>query len=610
MCGIAGFFTPRPTEHSLAILERMGERIAHRGPDDRHQWFDYEQGIFLHFRRLAIIDLSREGRQPRISSDRRWVICFNGEIYNAEELREQLRTNGAHFLGRADSEVLTEAIATWGFENTLMKLDGMFAIAAWNTDERALYLARDRAGEKPLYYGWGGSAFLFGSELKALRAHPDFDVTLDPEAIDAFHELSYIPAPLSIYRAVRKLVAGHWVRLATPTVPASLPEPTCYWSAERIFEEARHGRPAVGRADRDGELETRLRRAIRVRTDADVPIGAFLSGGIDSSLIVSLMQAQSTQSIRTFTLGFENHAVDESRFARPIAEYLQTEHTEVILTEAETAEALEKLPSIYDEPFADPSQLPTYFISRVARESVKVAIVGDGADELFGGYPRYRWLKAIENFRRISPAAIRHALAGALGSTRSARVCRLAEVLRAETDSQIYRALLRSPSAPAGASYRSPRSLNASGATLAEKMMWHDFVGFLGDGVLTKLDRASMSVGLETRCPFLDSDLIQFAWGCPQEDKWQRDRSKPILRRLLARQLPVSLFERPKRGFVFPLADWLRGPLRPRVEHCIARASSAESRRLWIEHAMQKRDHSLLIWKTVIWQSWLENGPG
>ncbi len=633
MCGICGFLVRGEAFAAEALeptVSRMADALRHRGPDAAGTWIDGEAGVALGHRRLAIVDLTRDGAQPMVSSCGRHVLAFNGEIYNFRELRAELEAEGIRFRGRSDTEVLLEAIARWGTAEALRRANGMLAFAAWDRRERVLTLARDRIGKKPLYWGRVGDAIFFGSELKALRAHPHFRAEIDRDALAHLVQYSYIPAPASIFRGVHKLEPGTWLEI--PAKPhASLRAPVAFWSAREAAERGQADRFAGDANEAEAALHDLLIDAVERRMVSDVPLGALLSGGIDSSTVVALMQARSATPVRTFAIGFHEEAFDEAAHARAVAAHLGTEHTELTLTPREALDVIPLLPVLYDEPFADTSQIPTYLVSRMAREHVTVALSGDGGDELFAGYRRYfrclerwRWLARFPEGLRAGAARL---LAGAAAAGRAAgapvavgSLGRVAEQIAARDLEDLFvRASARCPDprrfVPGSESPDGLLGEPARWARLAEpleRMMYLDLAGNLPEDILTKVDRASMGVSLEVRCPILDYRVVELAWRLPPDLKARGGVGKWLLRRVLERYVPRDLFERPKMGFGVPLAAWLRGPLRDWAEALLDAQRlrdggylDAESvRRVWSEHLAGWRDHRLLLWNLLSFEAW------
>src|SRR5438876_4884426 len=585
MCGITGFW--RQSAESLDVLSQWGAAVngalRHRGPDDAGLWTDHAAGIVLASRRLAILDLSPAGHQPMISHCGRYVIDYNGEVYNFLEIRRDLEREGQHFAGSSDTEVLVEACAAWGVERALSRLNGMFGFALWDTRDHTLTLVRHRLGVKPLYYGSSHNTFLFGSELKAFHSFPHFTGTLDRSSFALFLRLGYIPAPYSIYEGISKLPPGHLLRVSAPCERVS---PRPYWSARTVVERGIQDPFRGDMHEAVERTELLLRDSIRLRMLADVPVGAFLSGGIDSSLIVALMQAQAPSGVKTFTIGFEEDSHDEAEYASRVANHLGTEHTELYLSAAEARDTIPLMACIYDEPFADPSQIPTFLVSKLARSRITVSLSGDGGDELFGGYEEYllgqrRW----NLLRRLLPARtlIRECLKGmnAVTDGHFQNLERLFDVTTPEALHHYHASRWRRPeelmpgTIEHRAGFAAPHSWSVTMSDI-DRMMYMDLVGYLPEDVLTKLDRASMATSLEARVPLLDYRIVELAWRLPLDFKIQRGQGKRILRSLLARYVPQQFFDRPKMGFNLPLPQWLRGPLRPWAEELLSPAKLRE----------------------------------
>jgi asparagine synthase (glutamine-hydrolysing) len=645
MCGIAGFLDPRGSSDraSLAALALgMARAIVHRGPDDEGAWADADAGIALSHRRLSIVDLSPEGHQPMTSASGRYAIVYNGEIYNFAAIRAELDTAGppAHWRGHSDTEVMLAAFERFGIDGALQRFNGMFAFALWDRQARTLHLARDRMGEKPLYYGDVAGRFAFGSELKALRALPGFDRPVDREALALYLRFGYVPAPRSIHAGIAKLEPG---TRAEVRVRAGRVETTTrrYWDLDQV---ARAGLAAPFRGDANearAELARRLGHSVGLRMVADVPVGAFLSGGVDSSLVVATMQQLSSRPVRTFTIGFDDPAYDEAPFAREVARHLGTDHTEVYVTGREALAVVPMLPVMYDEPFADASQVPTFLVSRIARAAVTVSLSGDAGDELFAGYERYvrsaQLARLPAALRRVGGALLRAAAparAGVLAEVAqkalprrlrfahaAEKLAKLAPVLAAGDARALYEGLVtqwRGEDVPAIAHADVAASgllsqIGDPAMDYASWMMLADMHTYLPDDILAKVDRAAMAVSLETRVPLLDHDLVAWAWSLPLDMKLREGRGKFLLRALLDERVPRALIDRPKRGFAVPLAAWLRGPLRDWAEHLLEPGRLAAQgfldvarvRARWQEHLAGTRDARDELWTVLAFQAWL-----
>ena len=648
MCGITGFLTSSTeAEFEMKLLAaRMADRLVHRGPDDSGVWVDCKAGVALGHRRLSILDLSPDGHQPMHSESGRYVIVFNGEVYNFEELRSTLGSMGHGFRGHSDTEVMLAAMEEWGFDEALAHFNGMFAFAVWDRQERELHLVRDRLGEKPLYCGWMGQTFLFGSELKALAAHPEFKDEVDRDALALYLRYNCIPAPYSIYRGIKKLPPATKLTVSVSNLHC-MHWPSSYWSAEqamrRGLEEPFEGteKEAITR------LDALLRDAIKMRMVADVPLGAFLSGGVDSSTIVALMQQQSRRPVKTFSIGFPDEAYDEAKYAAAVARHLGTEHTEFYVSAEEAMKVIPHLPKFYDEPFADSSQIPTYLVSALARRYVTVSLSGDGGDELFGGYKRYFLWGRVWNVVRWLPAFVRETAAWSLGRVRPERwnrildfalhrflsardlaspgekVEKLAQILSAQDSFSRYQVILSdwesSNSAVRGGVAPSwllrQRCVGSEFPDFCVQMMFLDAVTYLPDDILVKLDRASMAVSLEGRVPYLDHRVVEFAARLPLSMKLRNGGGKWILRQVLYQYVPRELIDRPKKGFSLPIERWLRGSLREWAENLLGESRLRQDgyfhpkivRRIWEDHVSGHRDFRHHVWALLMFQAWLDH---
>ncbi|MBU9144220.1 asparagine synthase (glutamine-hydrolyzing) [Burkholderia multivorans] len=650
MCGIDGFLNSVAFDEETArgTLARMTASLAHRGPDAQGLWVDPAAGIALGHRRLAIVDLSVHGRQPMASACGRYVMVFNGEIYNHRELRAQLERVGRApaWRGHSDTEVLLAAFAAWGVDATLRRATGMFALALWNRESRVLTLARDRIGEKPLYYGRIGDALVFASELKALRAYPGFDGEIDRDALCLYLRHSAVPAPHTIYRGIRKLPPGSWIQFEHAQ---DTPRIRTYWALEHAIDAGHHEPFAGTAAEAVDRLDSVLRQAVARQMEADVPLGAFLSGGVDSSTIVALMQAQSAAPVDTFTIGFHEAGYDEAGYAKAVARHLGTRHTELYVTADHALDVVPKLPAIYDEPFSDASQIPTFLVAELTRRHVKVSLSGDGGDELFGGYTRYFLTPRLWRKLHRVPAAVRTRIAGALHALRpdhadqlaavaqgawgagelresptriGDRLHKLGHVMTADSRIGLYRLLMSSvhhPERIALAGHEPPTPLDTVSAwpahlSFAEQAMAIDTLTYLPTDILTKVDRAAMAVSLETRMPFLDHHVVEFAWRLPASLRLPEGQSKALLRRLLDRYVPTELIDRPKQGFCAPIDHWLRGALRDWADALLQPSrlrdegffDVAAVERLWRQHQTGRMNWQHQLWTVLMFQAWLD----
>ncbi len=648
MCGIAGFLTLHPmgAERMASELRNMAHAIAHRGPDAEGIWHDAAAGAALGHRRLSIIDLSPLGSQPMHSASGRFVIVFNGEIYNYRDLRRDLQILGSTFRGASDTEVLLAGIEQWGLEETIRLCRGMFAFALWDTRDRVLYLARDRFGEKPLYYGESGGVFLFGSELKALRAHSACHADINRDALTLLLRHYYIPAPHTIYRGIFKLAPGCIARIRVTGKAFELREQR-YWMPQALAAKGEHSSEHMSDAAAVDLIEEVLADAVRLQMVADVPVGAFLSGGIDSSLIVALMQKASSRPVRTFSIGQWDADFDEAPFARRVAQHLGTQHTELTVTPGDALAVIPKLPDIYDEPFADSSQIPTYLVSRLARQDVTVSLSGDGGDELFGGYPQYPF--NLEYWSRVQrvPALVRATFHQVLSRmplqwielmTHPARwvargqrnladrIKERSAVVFAGSFAEHYRAQIsfwqwpgevvmgaREPDTVVSRRHEWPTDTHE----LAQ-MMYVDTCQYLPDDILVKVDRAAMATSLETRVPLLDPRVAAAVWSIPLETHNRGGTPKWVLQEVLARHVPRELFDRPKRGFCIPIGRWLRGELRDWAGDLLdgarlRRQGILEPRvvqRRWQQHRDGIADWSVQLWTVLMFQAWYERWQG
>lgn len=631
-------------ESISVAIDGMTETLGHRGPDDSGTWQDAKSGIALGHRRLSIIDLTAAGAQPMVSRAGRYILTYNGEIYNATHISRELAATGERFLGHSDTEVMLAAIERWGLDATLPKLNGMFAFALWDRQERSLRLVRDRLGEKPLYYGWAGNTLLFGSEIRALRAYPGFRSEIDRDVLTMYFRYSCVPTPHCIYKRIYKLPPGTVLTISSRTRGSQSPVP--YWSALVAAEEGLGNLICGSPTDLADQLEHLLSDAVALRMRADVDLGAFLSGGIDSSTVIALMQNRASRAVQTFTIGFDDPNYDESSHAGAIARHLGTDHTSLIVTPRDAMDVIPRLPTLYDEPFADSSQIPTVLVNELARRSVKVVLSGDGGDELFAGYNRHSWCVPI--WQRIArvPPKVRRATAPILGTlppglwdalfrridpllpdrlrVRNAgiKVQKIARVLPSQDIDDMYLRLTSSWQRPA-ALVLNGRELEPSISERLdwrrtdhpiERMMLLDLVTYLPDDILVKLDRASMAVGLEARVPLLDHRIVEFACRVPLEFKLRDGEAKWLLRQVLYRHVPRQLVDRPKAGFALPVGRWLRGPLRDWAEVLLEPARVRNEgylrpkvvRDIWNSHLAGRRDHGEQLWSVLMFQAWLE----
>jgi len=646
MCGITGFLyrSKRPGKAELSQnAETMANRLRHRGPDAGGVWAEAETGIALGHRRLSIIDLSEAGAQPMRSASGRYVIVYNGEIYNWSEPRDRLAEEGYPFAGHSDTEVLLAAIERWGLQKTLESIHGMFAIAVWDRETRELTLVRDRVGKKPLYYGWCGDAFMFASELKALRVHPEFDAGIDRDALGHFIQYGWISEPLSIYRNIRKLQPGGYITIKADSSPWSVPTRR-YWAANRVMEASRAQLFSGSFEQACDELDELLTESVKERMVADVDLGALLSGGIDSSTVVGMMQKHSDRPVKTFSIGFDEKKFNEAEYASAIAKYLGTDHEELYVTPADCLDVIGNLPGIYDEPFGDISQVPTFLVAQMASRQVKVVLTGDGGDETFAGYKHYpegleqwRWLSRLPGSLREGGADTLSALGelswkllkpadpyaakkvsgwrkagGKLArQTRGWRAANPQAVL-ANHFARIHRPESLVIGAQPGLSNMVDENLWAKGVDPLSAMRHFDYTGYMVGDILVKVDRATMAVGLEARCPILDNRIAEFAWTLPNEFLLGKEGGKRVLRNVLERYVPREFTDRPKRGFGVPIDDWLRGKLRDWAEDLISERRLREHgyldpvavRKIWEQHLCRWRNHSNILWPILMFQAW------
>lgn len=646
MCGIAGMFASSGfrSEQLTEIGNMMGQQLHYRGPDDCGVWHDAASGIMLAHRRLSIVDLSPAGHQPMESVCGRYVLVFNGEVYNHLVLRAELQAIGSApvWRGHSDTETLLAGLSVWGLTATLERAVGMFAIALWDRAEHRLTLARDRMGEKPLFYGWVRGSFVFGSELKALRALPGFDNPVSRTALGMYLERRFVPAPYSIYEDVFKLEPGRVLSIDTAGLADRSLQISQYW---RFTDAVRQGlaTPLQNEFDAVAALDAALREAVALQKVADVPLGAFLSGGVDSSMVVALMQAQSMQPVKTFTVGFDVAEFDESLHAQAVARHLGTEHHALRVTADDVLAVIPLLPAIYDEPFADSSQIPTHLVCKAARQHVAVALSGDAGDELFGGYNHYFSGQGVWKHLGWIPPAVRRQLGSsiqkvpvtvwdALGSVLPGardvvrfgdKAHKLAYRLKTVQSLDDLHGVLMTDWPQVADTVRGSANLTgmldvasvvAGVAEPEHRMMLRDTLSYLPDDILTKVDRAGMSVSLETRIPFLDHRVVELAWSLPLHMKMRNGQGKWALREVLYKYVPRSLIERPKAGFSFPLAQWLRGPLRDWAEGLLDETrlrqdgyfNPAPIRALWNQHLSARHDWSVRLWSVLMFQAWLD----
>lgn len=643
MCGIAGFYSfgARKREEERRSCKAMTEAIAHRGPDDSDVWQDPDAALALGHRRLSIIDLSSGGHQPMASHTGRFVIVFNGEIYNYRSLQADLEAAGHIFKSRSDTEVMLGAFEQWGVNQTLQKLEGMFAFALWDRQERKLHLVRDRFGKKPLYVGWGKESLLFASELKAFHAHPDFEPEISRDVLALYMRYGYVCAPHCIFEGVWQLLPGARMTLDMDSLQCQKilqDQMEVYWYLPSIVEEAKAHPNVKSERECIEEFEEMFREATHQRMISDVPLGAFLSGGIDSSAVVAMMQSGSDRPVQTFSIGFEEAGYNEAVYAKKIARHLGTQHHEFYVTAQDALNVIPKLPDIYDEPFADPSQIPTYLISKLAREEVSVALTGDGGDEILGGYQRHTHIPAVWKKIGWVPYPLRRGI-GALARAVPVgvydflyagypqfgrRMHRLAHLIGLKGPEDVYAYLVgawpnpedvvlggKVPSIPLSEPAWQPQGLS-----FAEKMMYGDALSYRPNDLMVKSDRASMAVALELRAPLMDHKLCEYAWRLPQDMKVRGMSGKWLLRQVLKRYVPEELFERPKMGFGIPVSAWLRGPLKDWGAALLDKKKLEEQGYLnadlvwdaWEKHqkGVTADANSMHLWSALMFQAWYE----
>ena len=657
MCGIVGFInTDYKLDLNLKNINKMTQALKHRGPDNYNIWSNKDSNIYLGHTRLSILDLSSNGSQPMISKNKKIIITFNGEIYNHLELRKKINLFSSNFIewkGTSDTETLVNSISVFGIEKTLKLIKGMFAFAAYDLDKKLVYLARDRSGEKPLYYGFIENSFVFGSELKSIRSNSNFNNNIDIKSLSSFFLFSYVPSPNSIYQNLFKLEPGHYLKIDVSNIKTITPlinklkiVKVKWIDEENLKIQNYHS------TNQTNEFHKILINSVKKQMITDVPIGAFLSGGIDSSLIVCLMQNLSSDPINTFTIGFNDKNFDESKYARKIANHLGTNHNELILSHNDLINQATRMHEVYDEPFADSSQIPTFILSKFARSKVKVSLSGDGGDELFGGYNRYIWSQRIWNWLVLLPLPLRYTLSKFLllfsdnfiqhlqnplnkYFLKNLKVNNLSEKIKKlhskinssknfkdfyitlVTEWSNLNELLVDYEYDILDNYQKRNLPNIFNNNTINMMYW-DYKTYLPDDILCKLDRAAMSNGLETRVPFLDNEVINYAFSLPLNYKIKENKSKWILREILKKYLPNQLIDRPKMGFSIPLADWLRGPLKEWANESLSNDIFKNEelfnfdyiKKIWDNHLNNRENNHNKIWQLIIFASWYQNNKG
>ena len=642
MCGLAGYLggnSFESTEASKELLSLMSKNIIHRGPDSSGIWLDEESRLGLAHQRLSVLDLTKAGHQPMISRNNRYVIAYNGEIYNHLLLRKELKNSRqiSSWKGSSDTETLLSCIQEWGLKETLSRIEGMFSFALWDRKNRELTLTRDRIGEKPLYYGWQNSTFLFASELKALKVHPSFEGKLDKSSIDEYLRFNYVPGPNSIYKGIKKLPPGTFLTVSLDKKEPSLPIP--YWNLLDVVKKGEENTFKGNDLQAVDKLEELLTSVVSQQLISDVPLGAFLSGGIDSSLIVAIMQKVSANPISTFTVAFKEKGFNEAIYAKGVANYLGTDHKEIQVTSHDALKTIPEMPKLFDEPFSDSSQIPTYLISKLAKENVTVSLSGDAGDELFGGYNRYVSAMSLASTFYKLPLSMQKILHSSLSLIPLNSLQKIGNLSNIDQlDSKFKKALIIMnshnfqdmylnliSSVPSSSNFvlnsanRKPFVLQKekwpSFRDFESCMMYLDTLTYLPDDILTKVDRSAMGISLETRIPFLDPKIIEFAWALPLNMKIRNGKGKWILRKLLNKLVPAKLTDRPKKGFAIPLGDWLKGPLREWSEdlldpHKIKEQGIFDSSEIinkWNDHLKGSNDWHGFLWSVLMFQSWYEN---